>query len=667
MSNDNDPGSRASAAVVLERMQHPIVGVEDGVIVHANAAACDAFDLSRPIDGRRAADALGSIWVPLASAIGMTTIGTVRQLSLPGNRFDVKIHADPDGTVITFDPSDYATPDPPSSRGPSGGPNEDPSPETPSGDGTVWDNEVKDRAINEAPVGITLSDPTLEDNPLVFANEAFQRLTGYPLAELLGSNCRFLQGPDSDPDAVAAMREAIDAEEPVTVELLNYRHDSTPFWNEVTIAPVRDRSGTLTHFVGFQNDISARKEAEFEAERRTAEVSAEREKLDRVLTYVEGIFQDVSKIVTRSSSRAALEGAVCDRIADEESVDGAWIGDRDLATGAIDVHARTGDAPDCVPAEADHPANEAERTESTTIGSVDGETVAVAPITYGDVRYGVIAVRIANVAIADVSDVEQLVLSSLARVVADGINARETGEIIATDAVVVIEFTIGDERFVPAALSTHTDCRLEYRGSTHGTSETTAPLYSATGTSVTDLEDAARSIGKPSIERESGPGNRDVVAVEPVLEWDDGCLIRLLADGFVEWLSNRGAITSQIVAADGQARVTIEIPWSANVRTFVDAMDARYPDAEVISVHQHDRTEPTREAFVGLLKESLTDRQLETLRRAYLSGYFEWPRPVTGEELAGSMGVSRPTFHQHLRTAMGKLCQTLFEQSDRVQ
>lgn len=645
MSNDSDPGSGASAAVVLERIHDPVVGIEDGVITHANAAARDAFDLPPSVDGKPAVDVLGSFWDRLASAMAETTIGTVRQVSLPESRFDAKIHADPDGTTITFDP---------------GG---DRSPEASSSDGFVWDHEVKDRAINESPVAITLTDPSLEDNPLVFANEAFQRLTGYPLSEIVGSNCRILQGPDSDPDAIAAMREAIDAEESVTVELLNYRHDGTPFWNEVTIAPVYDRSGALTHFVGFQNDVTARKEAEFEAQRRTAEVSAERAKLERVLEYVEGLFQDVSEIVTRSSSRPALEAAVCDRIVDEESVEGAWIGDRDVVTGAIDVRARVGEAPHRVPAEADHPANVAERTASTTVGTVEGETVAVAPLTYGDVRYGVLAIRIANVDIADVSDDERLVLSSLARIVANGINARETGEIIATDAVVAIEFGVGDERFSPAALSELTDCRLEYRGSTHGNSETAAPLYSATGASVNDLEDAARSLEATASEPESTPAGT-VADVEPVLEWDDGCLVRLLTDGFVEWLSNRGAITSRIVAADGRAQVGIEIPRSGSVREFVDAVEARFPDAEVESVRQHDRTEPTREAFVDLLEESLTDRQLETLRRAYLTGYFEWPRPVTGEKLAGSMGVSRPTFHQHLRTAMGKLCQTLFERSD---
>jgi PAS domain S-box-containing protein len=105
--------------------------------------------------------------------------------------------------------------------------------------------------MDEAPVGITMSDPTQEDNPLVYANEQFTTLTGYDGSEVLGRNCRFLQGEDTDPDRVAELQEAIDAEQPVQVELRNYRKDGTEFWNQVTITPVRTDAGGLTNFVGF--------------------------------------------------------------------------------------------------------------------------------------------------------------------------------------------------------------------------------------------------------------------------------------------------------------------------------------------------------------------------------------------------------------------------------
>jgi PAS domain S-box-containing protein len=113
----------------------------------------------------------------------------------------------------------------------------------------------RSRVIDQAPIGITLSDPSREDNPLVYANAAFEAMTGYTFEEIDGRNCRFLQGERTDPEAVAAMRDAVDAREPITVDVRNYRADGTEFWNRVTIAPVEDDAGELTNFVGFQQPV----------------------------------------------------------------------------------------------------------------------------------------------------------------------------------------------------------------------------------------------------------------------------------------------------------------------------------------------------------------------------------------------------------------------------
>ncbi len=119
---------------------------------------------------------------------------------------------------------------------------------------------LTNRAIDEAPVGITIADATEPDNPVIYANDKFSELTGYRQEEALDRNCRFLQGENTDPRPVAEMREALDAEEPVTVELRNYRKDGTEFWNRVTIAPVTDDMGEVTHYVGFQEDVTERVE-----------------------------------------------------------------------------------------------------------------------------------------------------------------------------------------------------------------------------------------------------------------------------------------------------------------------------------------------------------------------------------------------------------------------
>ena len=111
-------------------------------------------------------------------------------------------------------------------------------------------------AVDRAPIGIVLSDPTRADNPLIYVNDGFVEQTGYTRDEALGRNCRFLQGDDTDEEAVARLRRAIDAEEPISVTIRNYRADGSSYWNRLEIAPVRDDDGTVVNFIGFQQDVT---------------------------------------------------------------------------------------------------------------------------------------------------------------------------------------------------------------------------------------------------------------------------------------------------------------------------------------------------------------------------------------------------------------------------
>lgn len=115
------------------------------------------------------------------------------------------------------------------------------------------------RAMDEASVGVTIADASKPDNPLVYANAEFARLTGRDTTWMLGRNPRFAQCEGTDPETVARIREAIDAEEPVGVELRNERADGTEWWNALDVTPVRDEDGTVTHFIGFQRDVTERR------------------------------------------------------------------------------------------------------------------------------------------------------------------------------------------------------------------------------------------------------------------------------------------------------------------------------------------------------------------------------------------------------------------------
>jgi diguanylate cyclase (GGDEF)-like protein/PAS domain S-box-containing protein len=119
-----------------------------------------------------------------------------------------------------------------------------------------------DRALNATRTGIAIADATTPDMPLIYVNPGFETITGYPAEQVLGRNCRFLQGPGTDPRSIAEMSEALRGEQTLSTRLLNYRQDGTPFWNQLELHPVFDEAGTLTHYISVQDDVSARVEAE---------------------------------------------------------------------------------------------------------------------------------------------------------------------------------------------------------------------------------------------------------------------------------------------------------------------------------------------------------------------------------------------------------------------
>lgn len=117
-------------------------------------------------------------------------------------------------------------------------------------------------AIESAQSGIVITDPSQDDNPITYANPSFAFLTGFSVDEVVGKNCRMLQGPETDPAAVAKVRQAVLAGQSCKVRLLNYRRDGSTFWNELHVTPVHDEAGRLTNFLGIQNDVSGEQEAE---------------------------------------------------------------------------------------------------------------------------------------------------------------------------------------------------------------------------------------------------------------------------------------------------------------------------------------------------------------------------------------------------------------------
>lgn len=115
---------------------------------------------------------------------------------------------------------------------------------------------ISDAKLDPSVQALTLSDMRAPDAPLVYVNRGFEKMTGYDRSEVIGQNCRFLQGPDTNREAVKQMSAAIANGVPLLTDVLNYRKNGTSFWNRLSLTPVTNQDGQVTHYIGIQSDIT---------------------------------------------------------------------------------------------------------------------------------------------------------------------------------------------------------------------------------------------------------------------------------------------------------------------------------------------------------------------------------------------------------------------------
>lgn len=157
---------------------------------------------------------------------------------------------------------------------------------------------LRDRALRAATQGAVIIDALAKGQPIIYATPAFELLTGYRTEEVAGQNCRLLQGPGTDPDAINTIRAAVAAGEGCSVEILNYRKNGESFWNDLTISPIFADDGVLTHFVGVQTDVTER----HTLERQVRQV----QKMEAVGQLAGGVAHDFNNILTVIRGEASL-------------------------------------------------------------------------------------------------------------------------------------------------------------------------------------------------------------------------------------------------------------------------------------------------------------------------------------------------------------------------
>ncbi len=209
-----------------------------------------------------------------------------------------------------------------------------------------------EQAMAQTRMAICLSDPHAPDMPIVFANRAFRELTGYSQEEIVGRNCRFLQGPDTDAREVAKIRTALEDESVTVVELLNYRKNGETFWNALHIGPIYSDDGDLIYYFGSQWDVSdvrAARAEELYAKEMARELSHRMKNMFAVISgivNITGRMRGVEKEAREINNRVQALGRAYETTLDDAMSGDIQIGEAirailepyDLGTGRLELN-----------------------------------------------------------------------------------------------------------------------------------------------------------------------------------------------------------------------------------------------------------------------------------------------------------------------------------------
>lgn len=511
------------------------------------------------------------------------------------------------------------------------------------------------KAIEHAGHAIFLTDT---DGTIEYANPAVADVTGYDPAAVVGENPRLWKSGEHDDAFYAEMWDRISSGAVWEGEIVNRQRSGDRCWVDTTIAPITADDGTVERYVAVERDVTERKE-------RQLRIEEQRDRVER-LNNTNEVLRDVNRDLVAASTRSEIERAVCGRFADADLFEAAWIGTPRLVDDRVAVRTCAG---------VDEAALEARVDSSTTHRSVveavgerdapvfvDADTTPVddpsaavgvaVPLSYHDADYGVLFVELAAGNAFEAIDED--LFAELGLTVADALNAAESRQTLAADAVTELEFRVEDASDPFVALSKTLECTLELERLAHDGESARAAYVSiadcdaqAVSTFVADTPhfDAARSL----------------------CSYDDRCLFRLHTDAssVVTSLARYGAAVTSFAVTDGVGRLVADVSRSNDVRTVVEAVQASHPSIDLVAQRQRERETEFETEFRSSFEDSLTDRQLEAAQTAYFAGFFEWPRETSGEEVASLMDISQSTFTQHLRTAELKLFRALFEEDSR--
>ncbi len=407
---------------------------------------------------------------------------------------------------------------------------------------------------------------------------------------------------------------------------------------------------------------------------RLRKIDRQREQLE-ALNYVNDVVRGIAEAVIEQSTRNEIEQVVCDRLANSESYRFAWICAVDSSTQSVEPRAEAGvdgyleeiplsTDPD-VPA-GQGPTGKAMLTRELQIArnvrdDPDFElwheyareygyrSSAAIPIVHEETLYGVIGLYSERPDAFE--EDEREIVDQLGEIVGHAIAAVERKRALLSDEVVELAFRMYDVEKL--ALPESNSGRVVF--------DRILPLGDGTFLEYGVATGDAMEIVRAMVDSERTPHSEPV----HVLESSDDEIrfeLRLVEPSFLPTVVDSGGYVHDARVEDGQYTIRVHLPPTADVRHIVDTVTETFPEAEMVMRQQRTRSDLSPRRIMQLLSERLTDRQRAALEAGYFGGFYEWPRDRSGEEVAASLGIGAPTFHQHVRKAEKKLLDVIFEE-----
>ncbi|MFC7203742.1 bacterio-opsin activator domain-containing protein [Haloferax namakaokahaiae] len=394
-----------------------------------------------------------------------------------------------------------------------------------------------------------------------------------------------------------------------------------------------------------------------------AAIELRERQLDR-LGKVNDLLRTVDKGLVDAHTRDEIEQTVCEAVADAHL--GVCIARRTAASGGLRCTAAAGveheptdidfstltdslDLHELDDIRVFDPVPDAHRDEVFNGQAKTVELVALCvPIAYQETIYGALFVYDER----DHFDEDHVaVFTELGETIGNGINAAESKRLLNGDSVVELEFTLGGDSGTLAEVSEYVGCSLSLDGVAQ-VGERATCFVTVRGAPIEDIVETAED-------------HEGITSVRVVTEGDEEAVVelRLTEESILVTAMHYGASIEAFELSNGTGTFVVHVAPDADHGAIVEGLSGPFSDATVVAKREVERRTKSAESFRRDLDDKLTSRQGAVLETAFVSGYFDWPRGSTAEEVADALGISPPTLHEHLRTAERKLIETYY--SDR--